>query len=336
MSRDLHVYPVVTKGQPTILFVGVTTGQSAIMRVFPLWAQELGQPDLTVEGVDLKLHDDPEAYRRVVVQIKRDPLSLGALITTHKIDLLEAARDLFDYLDPYAQLCGEVSCISKRNGRLEGHAKDPITSGLSLDALLGENYFGRTGGEVLCFGAGGSGTAIALHLINKPNPGDRPRRFVVVNRSPGRLERLKAMVDRLQTDIRFEYIRNEDPARNDEIMATMPPGSLVINATGMGKDRPGSPITDQGLFPLNGVAWELNYRGELRFLHQALAQSESRNVYVEDGWLYFLHGWTQVIAQILHIEIQGELFDRLAAIASKVCNPVLGWRGGLPGRDRSR
>ena len=336
MSRDLYSYPIVTKEQPTILFVGVTTGQSAIMRVFPLWAQELGRPDLTVEGVDLKLHDDPEVYRQVVAQIKRDPLSLGALITTHKIDLLEAARDLFDYLDPYAQLCGEVSCVSKRDGHLEGHAKDPITSGLSLDALLGENYFGRTGGEVLCFGAGGSGTAIALHLISKPNPGDRPRRFVVVNRSPGRLERLKAMVDRLQTDIRFEYICNEDPVRNDEIMATMPPGSLVINATGMGKDRPGSPITDRGLFPLNGVVWELNYRGELDFLHQALAQSESRNVYVEDGWLYFLHGWTQVIAQILHIEISGELFERLAAIASKVCNPVLGWRGGLPSRGSLR
>ncbi len=337
MSQATHEQdPMVTQEKPTIYFIGVTTGKSAIMRVFPLWAQELGRPDLTIEGVDLKPHDDPEAYRRAVIQIKRDPLSLGALVTTHKIDLLEAARDLFDYLDPYAQLCGEISCISKRDGRLEGHAKDPITSGLSLDALLGQNYFGRTGGEVLCFGAGGSGTAIALHLINKPNPGDRPRRFVVVNRSPGRLERLKAMVDQLQTDIRFEYICNEDPARNDEIMATMPSGSLVINATGMGKDRPGSPITDRGLFPLNGVAWELNYRGELDFLHQALAQSESRNVYVEDGWLYFLHGWTQVIAQILHIEIPGGLFDRLAAIASEVCNPVLGWRGGLPGRNAFR
>jgi hypothetical protein len=39
---------------------------------------------------------------------------------------------------------------------------------------------------------------------------------------------------------------------------------------------------------------------------------------VEDGWLYFLHGWTQVIAQVYHQEIQGERFNRLAAIAGEI------------------
>jgi shikimate 5-dehydrogenase len=270
---------------------------------------------VVIEGVDLKLHDEAEVYRRAVAQIKYDPLSLGALVTTHKIDLLEAARDMFDYLDPYAQICGEVSSISKRDGALEGHAKDPISAGLSLDAVLGENYFARTGGEVLCFGAGGSAVAIGLHLINKQNSGDRPKRFVVVNRSQGRLDSLQKMVESLNTDIVFEYICSQDPHRNDEIMGKMPEGSIVVNATGMGKDRPGSPITAAGLFPLNGIAWELNYRGELDFMHQALAQTETRNITVEDGWLYFLHGWTQVIAQVFDISIKDELFDRLGAIA---------------------
>ena len=67
------------------------------------------------------------------------------------------------------------------------------------------------------------------------------------------------------TDIAFEYICNQDAARNDAIMAALPAGSIVINATGMGKDRPGSPITDAGLFPVRGIAWEFNYRGELDF-----------------------------------------------------------------------
>ena len=98
----------------------------------------------------------------------------------------------------------------------------------------------------------------------------------------------------------------------------MPAGSIVINATGMGKDRPGSPVTDAGLFPTNGIAWELNYRGELDFMHQALAQRDSRNITVEDGWLYFLYGWTQVIAQVFHMPIEGELFERLAEVAEVV------------------
>jgi shikimate 5-dehydrogenase len=315
MKQEDPLYEVSTKKVPTFYFIGVTTGKSSIMKLFPLWAKELGRPDVVMEGVDLKLHDEVDAYRRAVAQIKYDPLSLGALVTTHKIDLLEAARDMFDYLDPYAQLCGEVSSISKRDGALEGHAKDPISGGLSLDAILGENYFARASGEILCFGAGGSAVALALHLINKPNSGDRPRRFVAVNRSQPRLDRLRQMVDSLNTTIAFDYVLNEDPHRNDALMAAMPPGTIVINATGMGKDRPGSPVTNTGLFPRNGIAWELNYRGELDFMHQALAQKKTRNITVEDGWLYFLHGWTQVIAQVLAMPIEGELFDRLAAIA---------------------
>jgi len=315
-------YEIVTKTVPTFYFIGVTTGKSSIMKVFPLWARELGRPEVVIEGVDLRPHDEPEAYRGAVAQIKYDPLSLGALVTTHKIDLLDAARDMFDYLDPYAQICGEVSSISKRDESLRGHAKDPITSGLSLDAVLGEDYFARTGGHVLCFGAGGSAVAIALHLINKEDPGDRPERFVVVNRSAPRLGGLRDMVDGLETDIEFEYIHNQDPARNDQIMEALPAGSIVINATGMGKDRPGSPVTDAGLFPVDGVAWELNYRGELDFMHQALAQVASRNATVEDGWLYFLHGWTQVIAEVLDITLDPALFDRLADVAETVRRPT--------------
>jgi shikimate 5-dehydrogenase len=86
----------------------------------------------------------------------------------------------------------------------------------------------------------------------------------------------------------------------------------------MGKDTPGSPISDDGLFPRNGIAWEFNYRGELDFLHQAERQAAQRGLTVEDGWVYFVHGWTQVIAQVLHIEITPALFEELSQIASTV------------------
>ncbi|MCA9911419.1 MAG: shikimate dehydrogenase, partial [Anaerolineae bacterium] len=105
-------YPITHKTVPTFYFVGVTTGQSSINKVFPRWAQALGRPEVVLEGIDCKLNDDPENYRRAVAQIKYDPLSLGGLVTAHKINLLNAARDMFDYLDPYAQICGEVSSIS--------------------------------------------------------------------------------------------------------------------------------------------------------------------------------------------------------------------------------
>ncbi|OGN90700.1 MAG: shikimate dehydrogenase [Chloroflexi bacterium RBG_13_48_10] len=311
-------YPVVTKSVPTFYFIGVTTGKSSIMKVFPLWMKVLGREEVVMEGVDCKIHDEPEAYRRAVAQIKYDPLSLGSLVTTHKIDLLNAARGMFDYLDPYAMITGEVSCISKLDGRLEGHAKDPLTSGASLDAIIEPGYFARTHGDVLCFGAGGSGVATLLHLINKKDIGDRPAKFTFVNRSQGRLDHAKEMVGGLQTGFKIEYICNSNPLVNDKIMENFPPYSIIINATGMGKDTPGSPITWEGNFPMNSIAWEFNYRGELDFLHQSLAQVESRKVKVEDGWIYFVHGWTQVVAQVLHFDLTPALFEQLNQAASSV------------------
>jgi hypothetical protein len=46
--------------------------------------------------------NEPRLYREAVNFIKRDPLSLGALVTTHKIDLYRACRQIFDSIDPLA------------------------------------------------------------------------------------------------------------------------------------------------------------------------------------------------------------------------------------------
>lgn len=315
MSSEFNV---VSKEVPTMYFIGVTTGSSSINKVFPLWMDVIGRPEVVLEGVDCKIHDDPQVYRRAVAQIKYDPNSLGALVTTHKIDLHDAAYDMFDYFDPYARATGELSSISKRDGRLEAHAKDPITAGLSLEAIIEPGYFGRTGGHVLSLGAGGSAVATLLHLINKKDAADRPARFIAINRSQGRLDHLLQMAGKYDTDIIIETIQSENPALNDQVMERLPEGSIVINATGMGKDTPGSPLTDDGLFPRNGIAWEFNYRGELDFMHQALAQQQARNLRVEDGWVYFIHGWSQVIAQVLDFEITPELFAELDRAASTI------------------
>jgi len=311
-------YNVITKDVPTFYFIGVTTGSSSINKVFPLWMDVMGRPEVVLEGIDHEIHDDPEKYRQSVAQIKYDPNSLGALVTTHKMDVYSAARDMFDHFDPYAETTGELSCISKREDQLWGHAKDPITAGLSLEAIIDPGYFGRTGGHVLCLGAGGSALATLLYLINKKDPEDRPAKFIAVNRSPGKLDHMREMVSKYDTDIEVEYVHNSDPKVNDELMGKLPDHSIVINATGMGKDTPGSPLTDQGEFPFKGIAWEFNYRGELDFMHQALLQADSRDLRVEDGWTYFLHGWSQVIVEVLDINLTDELFKKLDRAASNV------------------
>jgi len=299
-------------------FIGVTTGSSAIMRVFPAWAEHLGLGEVAMSGHDLPMHADPERYRGVVRALRDDPLDVGGLVTTHKIDLFRACRDMFDYVDPYAQLCGEVSSLSKRDGLFRAHAKDPISSGRALDEFVPQGYWTRTGAEALLFGAGGSNLAITLHLMRARQPADRPRRIVVVNRTGGRLESMRAVHAQIDSGVEVSYIENSDPRENGRLLAAMPAGSLVVNGTGMGKDSPGSPIDDDAAFPPDALVWELNYRGELDFLHQAERQEATRQLVIEDGWRYFIHGWTSVIEEVFDVEMTPELVDELSEIALRL------------------
>jgi shikimate dehydrogenase len=296
-------------------FIGVTTAGSAIRQVFPAWASYLGLPDVVLAGYDLPLHAAPQRYREVVATIKAGPAELGGLVTTHKIDLFSACRDMFDFVDPYAELCGELSCLSKRDGLFRAHAKDPISSGRSLDEFVAEGYWAKTGAEALLFGAGGSNLAITLHLMTGRPPEDRPERVIVVNRSPGRLGSMRRVHDRLAAGTKVEYIHNTDPQANDELVRQVPPGSLVVNGTGMGKDSPGSPVTDNATFPEGALVWELNYRGELDFLHQAERQKATRGLVIEDGWRYFVHGWTCVVEEVFNIEMTPQLVNELSEVA---------------------
>lgn len=300
------------------VFIGVTTGQSAIMQVFPAWAEYLRLQNVRLEGCDIPIGAPPERYRDVVQRMKADPAYLGALVTTHKIDLYNACRDLFDYIDPYAEMLGEVSCLSKRGGSFQGHAKDPITAGRTLTSMLEPSHWGRTGGEVLCLGAGGAGMAISVYLMTRPDPADRPRKIVAVDRNPARLESMRRVLSALGSDTAVEYVHSTEAATNDRLMAALPPHSLVINATGMGKDTPGSPISDGARFPERGIVWELNYRGSLEFLHQARRQAEERSLQVHDGWIYFIHGWTAVIEQVFDIVITREQLEEMSEIARRI------------------
>jgi shikimate 5-dehydrogenase len=305
--------------QPTMYFVGVTTGKSSIMSVFPRWAKFLGLPNAVIRGIDCKWHDERDVYRRAVEHIKDDPLSLGALVTTHKIDLLNACRDLFDELDPYARLTGEVSGISKSDGKLVGHAKDPITSGLSLEAFLPAEHWQETKAEALILGAGGSSIAVTCYLMDQRHRNNRPSRILVTNRSEPRLAEMRRIHKQLDSSVPVEYFHTPRPEDNDALVNALGPHSLVANATGLGKDAPGSPITEAARFPENGFAWDFNYRGNLVFLDQARAQRQQRTLTIEDGWVYFIHGWTRVIAEVFHLDIptSGPVFDELSQIAAK-------------------
>ena len=142
---------------------------------------------------------------------------------------------------------------------------------------------------------------LALHAA-RARGADRPSRIVVSDRKP-RASRTSARPSELGSGVRL-IVCSRRAADNDAALANLKPGSLVINATGLGKDAPGSPLSEAARFPERAVAWDLNYRGDLVFLDQARAQRDHKMaLQIEDGWTYFLYGWTQVIAEVFHVRI---------------------------------
>jgi shikimate dehydrogenase len=301
----------------TLAFIGVDTRGSSIMQLFPRWAEILDL-DARIEGRDIRLGAEAATYRDTVRRLAGDLGIAGALVTSHKLDVYRHAGSLFDELDRYARLCQEVSCISRRGGRLLGHAKDPITAGLAMEDLLGPGRRLDAAAQVLCLGAGGAGTAITVRLLTAE---PAPARIVVADKDPRRLAALRDICAGLEArDVELARVAGAEDA--DALLAAAPETSLIVNATGMGKDVPGSPLSDRARFPEGVLVWDLNYRGDLGFLWQAREQAGARDLELHDGWRYFLHGWSQHIAQVYDLELTPPLFERLAEAAEPLRQPT--------------
>lgn len=308
-------FPACTR--PTMLFFGVTTGQSSSNRIFPRWAACLGLGECELRGMDFRLHDDPQRYREAVDFLKNDPLALGALVTTHKMDLYAACQDQLDVVEPLSASMGEVSSLCKRDGKLHARAVDPWTAGDSLAAFLPPGHWTGSGAEVLILGAGGSAISLAWHLCRAEHGTNRPGRIHAANRSLPRLEHLRRLHAGWRSGVELVCHHVAHPELADALVHRLPPHSLVVNATGLGKDAPGSPLTNAARFPQQGFAWDFNYRGSLVFLEQARAQQQARQLHLEDGWVFFLHGWTQVIGDVFGVAIpgRGPVFEELSRLA---------------------
>lgn len=305
---------------PTLFYLGITATASSIMQIFPRWRTLLGLGDCVIRGIDLPHPCDSALYRAFLTRLAADELARGAVVTSHKIDLYTAGRDAFDELDASARDLGEVSCIVQRGGRLAGWALDPVAGGLALEELLPAAHWERSGAWVLLLGAGGSARAISLYLAGEKSGRDRPARILVSDTRASRLQEMAELHARLGLEVPLELARVASPGENDALVARLPAGSVIVNATGIGKDVPGSPLSDDVFFPSGSWVWDFNARGDLGMLTQARRQAAETDLHVVDGWRYFLHGWTRHLAAIFEIAIpsRGPQFEALA-IAAATC-----------------
>lgn len=281
-------------GVRTVWFVGVSTEGSFIHLAMPRW-RPLLTGDVSVRGRDLPLDAPADAYRALLHDLGRDGTAVGAVVTSHKVALYRAARDLFAGLDDLAVACGEINAVRRTSDGLFGFARDPVSVGRVVDRI----WPAGTGGEVVCLGAGGTAVALGRHLLARPR---RPR---LVFADPRR-----EAVDHLRATLGDGVSTRVGLGPWDELVAGARPGTLVVNATGLGKDRPGAPLSPSARFPRDAVVWELNYRGDLPLL----AQARSQHVVVHDGWSLFCQGWAAALAAVLDLDDPsiGDRFEQAA------------------------
>ena len=286
---------------PDIVFVGVTTGPSLVHEAMSMWQTELGV-SCRVRGVDVALDADDATYVRFLEDICEDESAAGAIITAHKVKMFRAGASLFKALDPLALACKEINAIRRQSDGLLGWARDPISVGRVVPRIWPESE-----GQVICLGAGGTARALAHHLFtNGP-----PVQFICADPSRRAVEELTRLAPN-------SVLGHVGPGPWDDLVSKAAPGSLIVNATGMGKDRPGSPIGADTVFPPRAVVWELNYRGDLQFLAQARFQALQSRLSVHDGWELFCHGWAAGLAAVLDLEDDGQLGDRFALAAQSL------------------
>jgi len=303
------------RGPSLVLFLGISTAGSLAHHTFPGWSR-LFCPGAVMRGADLPADATPAEFRELVTAMAANPRVLGAVVTSHKLRLFRACQDLLDYAEPLVALTQEIADINTRDG-VRAYARDPQSLDIILDGIGGPR-------PVLCIGAGGSAIALMLAMrldiagtLTAQRPvlrtGQAARGpLTIVGRDQESLDNVRAVRDRcgIQRDaVGLLLAPDQDAAARH--VGSAPPGSVVVNATGLGKIAPGSPLPDRAAFPPDAVAWDFNYRGPLTFLDQA----RHAGVATEDGWDYFVAGWSAALAAITGRELTPELLSRAAESA---------------------
>lgn len=303
------------RGPQLCVFVGVSTAGSRVHTVFPAWSPLLW-PDTELVGLDLPVTTDAETYRRVIRVLVGNPRIRCAVVTTHKLRLFDAVASnhaLIATTDSLSTLSREINTLDASERR--AFARDPVSLRILLDDLDANR-------PLLCIGTGGAATALLLAATldlaatlarGTPVPRRRGQPLTFLDRSAPALRALDQVRRRchLPADA-VRLIHTPDPDAVGQVVSTADAGSVVINATGLGKDAAGSPLPNASQFPPDALAWDFNYRGPLTFLVQAAAGG----IPYQDGWQYFVAGWTAALCAVTNRPFTPDLLGQMKAAAA--------------------
>jgi shikimate 5-dehydrogenase len=311
------------EGPPLYLFIGISTAGSSVQRLFPRWTATFA-PSGVLRGVDLPDTAPAQAFRALVVAMRDNPYVAGAVITSHKLRLYHAIHDLVEPAEPLVQVTHEINSLDTRSG-LVAYARDPQSLDVILDTTGGPGV--STTRPVYCIGSGGAAVALLLAMgLDIPasisqertvtrSPGNARGPLTIIGRSPESLQEVRDVQERANLlNAPIKLVRATTPTDIAGVIRQAPEGSVVINATGLGKLSADSPLAGPGDFPKRVLAWDFNYRGPLTFLQQA----SRAGLATEDGWEYFLAGWAAALAAISGGELTVERLTAIRAASGEL------------------
>ena len=253
---------------------------------------------MALAPLDLPLQSTSAEYRKFVENVRlAEGECCGALVTSHKASLFDAASDMFGELSPATRRLGEIGMIYWRDGKLVGDANDVISTVEVCRRFLGESPRWKDGSRrALILGGGGAGLALANTLVTDTALGCKS--IAISETDQRRAENIRKRVSTWNASIPIEVVNPKETA--DALVAEVGAGGLIANATGLGKDRPGNPVTESVDFPPQAHIWEFNYRFVMQsqetFMETATKRADQLGLTVIDGWEYFIWGWLVVMA----------------------------------------
>lgn len=274
-----------------VWFIGEDAAGSRSLGAVPRWSEVLGHPS-ELRAVSVDRHATSETYIRVFDEMRGDPRVTGAVVTGHKVGMYQAVAGDLAWASPVVRRLQEVNVLAVRPHGVEGHATDVDSIGAEVDRL-----WPAPGATALCLGGGGSARALCLHLTRRPVP---PVRVLVSERDGTQAAGLRRLFDAEADGCPIEVLVGRGPW--DDLVGALAPGSLVVNATGLGKSDTRSPLSAAATFPERAVVWDLNYRGPLPFVHRARRQASARRLVVEDGTRLFALGWLAALGAVFGVE----------------------------------
>lgn len=289
---------------PTTLYIignGPARGEG--MRWFEQWARKQRPGGVQAAALDLPPQPGREDYRKVVSRVQDEPGAVGALLASHRRELLAASRDQFADLTTEASLSGELSCLYKEDGQLVGHTTRPQAAGLALARFLGPGYWLRHDAELLCLGADGAAPALLTYVATRAPAGDRPPRLVLADHDMARLHDVEQLLQRLPVaGVEVQLFHTSNAAGNNQLLAGLPEHSVVVNASGQAQE---SPLTANARFPRHGAAWDLHHEPRTPFLHLAQSQPHDLALRVEDGTAFHELAWATGVGYVLGVDVVG-------------------------------